>query len=415
MPTPNHAGELIAYCDADTDVTLRERAEIALRESEELNRSTFEQAAVGIAHVAIDGRFLRVNDRLCSFLGYSRQQLLQLTFQDITCPQDLGNDLECRCQVLSGQIKSFSKEKRYLRPDGSIVWANLTVSLVRAGNGDPKYFISVVEDITARKQAEEALRSLSGRLITAQERERAWIAKELHDGISQHLALLSIELDKLQQNPPERAEVGAQLRRCQLRANEMLDDVRRLSHGLHPSLLEQLGLLAALNNHCREIARAENISIRFTATDVPRELPHDVSLCLYRVVQEALQNVVRHSGADAATVELVVKGDELRMRIADDGKGFDPKAARAADSLGLVGMRERIGLVQGKLRLHAAPGQGTVVEVTVLLRACAAQSHRNSQQKARFRTGTRTMSRPSHPPSLNRERMSSLPMIRESY
>ena len=144
MPTPNHAGELIAYCDADTDVTLRERAEIALRESEELNRSTFEQAAVGIAHVAIDGRFLRVNDRLCSFLGYSRQQLLQLTFQDITCPQDLGNDLECRCQVLSGQIKSFSKEKRYLRPDGSIVWANLTVSLVRAGNGDPKYFISVV-------------------------------------------------------------------------------------------------------------------------------------------------------------------------------------------------------------------------------------------------------------------------------
>ncbi len=369
-PVLNDAGGLIGYRGADTDVTERERAELALRESEELNRSIFEQAAVGIAQVSSEGHFLTVNDRLCEILSYSRNELMQLTFQEITYPGDLDLDLDFVSQLLSGELKTYSMEKRYIRKDRSLIWANLTVSLVQSAGSE--YFISVVEDITKRKQAEDELRHLSGRLIAAHERERAWIAKELHDGISQHLALLSIELDKLQQNPPEQAKIGVRLKNCKLKANEMLDDVRRLSHGLHPSLLEQLGLVAALKNHCREISNAADIPIRFTANNISRELPHDVSLCIYRVAQEALQNVVRHSGANAATVEVMVKEDELRMRIADDGKGFDPQATRAADSLGLVGIRERIGLVQGKLKLDAALGQGTVIDVSVPLPGCAA-------------------------------------------
>jgi PAS domain S-box-containing protein len=345
----------------------RKRVEMALRESEELSRSTFEQAAVGIAHVATDGHWLRVNDRLCSILGYSKQELLQLSFQDITYPEDLETNLEQMHQLLSGKIETYSMEKRYLRKDGSTLWANLTVSLVWSAVGDPKYFISVVEDITARKQAEDALRQLSGRLITAQEQERAWIAKELHDGISQHLALFSIELNKLKDNPPGQPEIGTRLEKLHRRAFEMLDDVRRLSHGLHPSLLEHLGLVSALNSFCRETEKVTGISIRFTARNVPRDLSQDVSLCLYRVAQESLQNVVKHSGAHRVTVDIVVEADELRMRIADDGKGFDLQSARATDSLGLVGMRERIGLVQGKMKLEAIPGQGTVVDVWVPL------------------------------------------------
>ncbi len=142
----------------------RKRTDQVLGASEELNRATFDQAAVGIAHVGTDGRWLRVNDKLCAIVGYPREELLQLTFQDITHPDDLEIDLDYVRQVLSGQIKTYSMEKRYFRKDRSLVWANLTVSLVRTAAGEPHHFISVLEDITMRKRTEEALRASEARL-----------------------------------------------------------------------------------------------------------------------------------------------------------------------------------------------------------------------------------------------------------
>jgi formate hydrogenlyase transcriptional activator len=145
----------------------RRRTDQALRESEEFCRATFDQAAVGIAHVATDGRCLRANDKLCAIVGYPREELLQLSFQDITHPDDLATDLDHVRRVLSGEIPTYSMEKRYLRKDGSLVWANLTVSLVRTADGQPRHFISVAEDITDRKRAEEALRISEARLAAA--------------------------------------------------------------------------------------------------------------------------------------------------------------------------------------------------------------------------------------------------------
>ena len=147
----------------------RKRAEETLRESEERFRGTFHQAAVGIAHVAPGGRWLNVNDRLCEIVGYSREELLERTFGDITHPEDLDADLEYVRQLLAGEIENYPMEKRYLRPDGSVVWANLTVSLVREPSGEPKYFISVVEDITERKRAEGGLRRSLDRLVALHE------------------------------------------------------------------------------------------------------------------------------------------------------------------------------------------------------------------------------------------------------
>jgi PAS domain S-box-containing protein len=144
-----------------TPQTARKRAEEELRESEQRFRATFEQAAVGIAHVAPDGRWLRVNQRLCDIVGYTREEMQGLTFQDITHPEDLATDLEFVRQVLAGTIETYTMEKRYLRKDRSLVWINLTVALVREPSGDPKYFISVIEDISARKRAEEEVRALN--------------------------------------------------------------------------------------------------------------------------------------------------------------------------------------------------------------------------------------------------------------
>ena len=150
--------------DLRIEIVERVRVEKALRESERRFRATFEQAAVGIAHVALTGRWLRVNQRLCDIVGYSREELLKLTFQDITHPDDLNSDLEYVRQMLAGEIQSYSLEKRYIRPCGSQVWTNLTVSLKRQRSGEPNYFISVVEDISDRKQAEKALRDALQRL-----------------------------------------------------------------------------------------------------------------------------------------------------------------------------------------------------------------------------------------------------------
>jgi PAS domain S-box-containing protein len=140
------------------DITEQKRAERALQESEQQLRSTFEQAAVGIAHNALDGSWLRVNQRLCDIVGYTREELLQKTFQDVTHPDDLEADLEQGRRLVAGEIPTYSMEKRYIRKDGSVVWISLTVSLVREPSGDPGYFIAVIEDITERKRTEEALR-----------------------------------------------------------------------------------------------------------------------------------------------------------------------------------------------------------------------------------------------------------------
>ncbi|ABG05431.1 multi-sensor signal transduction histidine kinase [Rubrobacter xylanophilus DSM 9941] len=150
----------------------RERAEEALRESEERFRATFEQAAVGIAHVGLDGRWLRVNQKLCEIVGYAREELIELTFQDITYPDDLDKDLEHARRLLDGEIGTYAAEKRYFRKDGSVVWVHLTVSLVRDPCGTPKYFISVVEDITGRKRTEERLRRTLNALLALYEAGR---------------------------------------------------------------------------------------------------------------------------------------------------------------------------------------------------------------------------------------------------
>jgi PAS domain S-box-containing protein len=164
------AGFLIRAWGTQRDITERKRAEEALRESEERFRATFHQAAVGVAHVGLDGRWLRVNERLSEIVGYPREELLGLTFQDITYPEDLEMDLDYVRRLLAGEIDTYSVEKRYLRKDGSLVWINLTASLMRAPAGEPVYFIAVIEDITERKRAEEALRESETRYRTLVER-----------------------------------------------------------------------------------------------------------------------------------------------------------------------------------------------------------------------------------------------------
>jgi len=220
-----------------------------------------------------------------------------------------------------------------------------------------------------RERSAREIRDLAGRLITAQEEERTRLARELHDDFSQRLALLSVDLEMFGRqapSPPEKVEARMQELSTQVR--ELSTEVHRLSHELHPAKLEQLGLAAALRGFCKEASASHQMAIQFESDRIPAFLPKDVSLCLYRIAQEALQNVIKHSGATLATVRLAADNGELCLTVADDGAGFDLPKTRERGTLGLVSMTERVRLIGGHLDIESSSGQGTRIQARVRLK-----------------------------------------------
>jgi signal transduction histidine kinase len=218
------------------------------------------------------------------------------------------------------------------------------------------------------RESQRELRALTGRLLQAQETERRRIARDLHDDLNQRLALLAVELDLLDQKPPEAARLGEKVRELSAQVRELSSVVHDLSHNLHPSKLEQLGLVACIRGLCKEQAEAHGLQVEFTHQPTP-PVPHDTALCLYRIAQEALHNVVKHSGARHAHVALGGNGDGVSLQVTDDGAGFDLRAAEGNGGLGLVSMRERLRLVGGTIAIDSRPLDGTRIDVRVPLGA----------------------------------------------
>lgn len=254
----------------------------------------------------------------------------------------------------------YEGEYRVVLPDGTQRWIAARGRLDPAGSGDQARLLGASVDITARKRAEESSRSLSGRLINAQEEERARLARELHDDITQRLARLAIDVGRceLGTSEPLPAETAREVREGLVRLSE---DVHALSYQLHSSVLEDLGLAEALKVEGEHFIRRESIPLEVKLRDIPESLPHRVALCLFRVTQEALRNVARHARARAAGVSLHGLEGGLQLAVRDDGCGFDPAAQRDRPSLGLASMRERVHLLDGELDIDSAPGHGTTI------------------------------------------------------
>ena len=212
-----------------------------------------------------------------------------------------------------------------------------------------------------RRRAELALRDLSGRLLTGQEEERRRIARELHDNLSQQMALLSIGITQVAKGLGETPEpVARSIREVGQRAVDISTEIHNLSHRLHSTRLEALGLVEAVRGHCDELL-AQGVYVSVHEENVPRSLPHGMALCLFRIVQEGLNNVVKHSGAQEAQVALRAKGDVLLLTIADFGRGFDERHATMNGGLGLASMRERLRLIHGEFDVRSEPGLGTTI------------------------------------------------------
>jgi PAS domain S-box-containing protein len=223
-------------------------------------------------------------------------------------------------------------------------------------------------DITQRKQAEAALASVSRRLIEAQEQERTRIARELHDDIGQRLSLLSIELARLQQDSRDLSvEIRSRVGTLQKQTAEIASDVQSLSHELHSSKLEYLGIAAAMRGFCEEFGAQQEVEIDFKTHDLPRPLPPDLSLCLFRVLQEAIHNSAKHSGGRHFEVRLWGALTEVHLTVEDSGVGFDLEAARVSRGIGLVSMEERVRLLNGTLSIKSQPNRGTLIHARLPL------------------------------------------------
>jgi PAS domain S-box-containing protein len=263
-----------------------------------------------------------------------------------------------------GEGRKHAFDYRMMASDGRTVWLRNLVTVV-VERGQPRELMGVSVDITERKLAEEAQRDLPQRLLRAQEDERASIARELHDGVGQTLAILAITLSRLEKDCAPDPGKFALARESHLLALKVAEDTRRLSHGLHPSSLALLGLSAAVRQKCNEFAASTNAAVYQDIGEVPNNLPKDMVTSVFRVLQECLHNIAKHSKARNIEVKLWAEPGEIRLLVDDDGVGFEPEKARAAHGLGLASMHERVRLVRGSLQLRSTPGEGTQVDVRV--------------------------------------------------
>jgi PAS domain S-box-containing protein len=454
----------------------------------QLFHDVFNTSPIGIAVENLEGQPLFVNPAFCSFLGFSEEELRNKHCVDFSPREDAEKDWALFQQLRAGSIDQYQLEKRYFRQDGSLVWGRLSVSLFHSrpselvlamveditakktaeeavrmseerfrlaasagkmfayewdaatdvivrsadfthvlGDDEPiettgqrvlgkihpddrervkaavaalgpenphlrisyrimrrdgtfvwvertsrAHFdeqgkmlrlVGMVADITDLKQAEEAVSAMTRKLVEAQEQERARIARELHDDINQRLALVAVELEQLQDDP---SEVRSRVPELRKRMTEISNYVQALSHDLHSSKLEYLGVIAGIKSWCKEFAERQRIEIDCTH-DVRSPLPQEIGLCLFRVLQEGLHNAAKHSGVKRMEVELSEKAGEIHLTISDLGKGFDVEAVKQGKGLGLTSMRERVRLVNGSIAIDSKPMRGTMIHVRVPL------------------------------------------------
>jgi len=335
--------------------------------------SIFGTTAIGIAVEDLEGRPLFANPALCSLLGFTEAEMRNKHCQEFSPPEDAERDWALFEELRQGSIDNYLLEKRFIRKDGTTFWGRLRISLMRNRAGASPLVVAMVEDISEKKAAEAnlqrseaSLQTLAGRLIQAQEEEQRRIAQELHDDLGQRVTLLALGLEELRnrlaQNGQDTSELASDLHR---KADELATDIHNLSRHLYSPKLEFLGLHSALRRLCENISLQQHISTTFHAEELPTNLPRGLELCIFRVAQEALNNMIKHSNSLEAFVELTRAGDTIVLKVKDLGIGFD--SATAKGGIGLSTMRERLRRFGGELFVESIPGKGTAITAKVNL------------------------------------------------
>jgi PAS domain S-box-containing protein len=351
--------QLKAVSQVSANAFARELAQKALFESEARFRIMGDAAPSFIWMSDQKGNFTYLNKQTLDFTGATAQDPNGDGWTAYIHPDDLAAALAASTQGLQRRER-FLREYRVRRRDGAYRWMFDIANPRFNSEGSFVGFIGSAVDVTDQRMAREALEKLGGQLIAAQEKERSHIARELHDDICQRLAMLSLRIEKVTKGWGRgQMPGGDQLEQIWQQCSDLTGDVQALSHELHPSLLDNLGLVTAVKSFCREFCEQSGAAVEFVDRNIPDSLPREVSLSLFRVVQEALHNAAKYSGLKQFEVCLQGNSDGLELEISDRGVGFDVANVRDAGGLGLVSMRERIHLLNGTISVESKPNVGT--------------------------------------------------------
>jgi PAS domain S-box-containing protein len=368
---PSDGIRLESILIAINDVTRSLDAIDELKSSEEHLRLIAENSSDLITISDTNGRFSYVSPSSLPMLGYRPEELIGVNGYEIIHPED-------RELVRRELHEPFLREQRLrrgvfrlLRKTGGFIWIDTIARPVFDKDGALSAMQGAGRDITAAKMAEKELirsrsehQALNERLINELEEERRFLSREIHDGFSQEIAALIIETERFASTSSEENRQRARIMVTQLR--KLAEDMHRVARQLHPSILTDLGLPAALRAVCNTLANQAGIPVAFKLRSFPEAIPEKIALCLYRVAEEALQNIRKHASASAEVkVLLSVTQGHLVMTIKDIGDGFDLAKVRSKGGLGLVGMEERVRMIHGMLSIESAPRKGTVVTVRV--------------------------------------------------
>jgi PAS domain S-box-containing protein len=351
------------YLTSANDISGRNLAEKQLKVVQK-RLQKFEQAVDGleemIAVVDREYRYRIANNKFLQMRKMTKEQVVGRFAYQVLNERVFDTVIKPKLdECFKGKVIRY--EMKYVYPD--LGERDILVSYfpVEGVHGVDRV-VSIIQDITGRKRVEEALRGMHRKLIEAHEEERTWIARELHDDISQRLAFLSMALSALRQRLPASAvELVRDMEKVRKQAINLGRDIQALSHRFHSPRLELLGLTKATTALCSELSERQGVKIDFKAENVARKLPNEVALCLFRVLQEALQNAIKHSGSRHFQVWLQGRPDEIELTVQDSGRGFEPDEATNGPGLGLTSMRERMGLVNGQLSIDSKLKRGTTI------------------------------------------------------
>jgi len=345
------------------DITAIKRAEQQLLERTMYLDALIANSPLGIVTKDEQNRVVFCNPAFERMFHYSQSELQGKDIDSIIASHDLEEASRMTFAVHDGGVVHATAQRR--KKDGTLIDVELHGIRVYSGETFVGAF-AIYQDISERRRSEEKLQALRNRLTRTQEEERSRIARDLHDDIGQRLAILSIDLEQMKLASQQDGSAFARELEALVRtAGEITSDVHNISRRLHPSQVELLGLAPALNNFCREFANRNSMRIQFTSACLTCKVPEEASLCLFRVAQEAIRNVHKHSGCREALVELDEISGSLRLRISDRGAGFDPVLAEATQGLGLLSMEERLRSMGGELFVHSRPGGGTCIEACI--------------------------------------------------
>ncbi len=363
-PIRNARDELTGISIIGRDVTKQ-------RQAERNYAAIFNAANDAIAvHDIQTGAMLDINRRMTEMYGYTAEEVRCLDVEALsagTPPYTQHDALHWLKKALDGEPQLFewlAKDK-----SGRLFWVE--VNLKRSVIGGTEGLLAIIRDISERKKVEdelrrsrEELRALAAQLISAKEEESKRLARDLHGAFGQKLAVLNLQVSELEFLLSAKVD-GAVEKLQPLREGigSLAQDIHQISRHLHPAVLQELGLEIAIESECTMYSQQEGIPVRFSSESVPEQIPGDVPLCLYRVLQESLQNIRKHALAKKVEVKLVRAANEILLVVEDSGTGFDPKDARHNGGLGLVSMGERVRLVGGNLSVSSKPGEGTRIEV----------------------------------------------------